>query len=335
MEIFAGKTADEVWCAAAEGFGDGRCRVQESRLGPTLEISQAVFVIKNPRLRWIHSRNPPANIALALAQVIWIMNARSDTKFLSAWSKSYSQYVGNVPLQRDAYGNRLRRHFGIDQLRRASMALANNSQTRQVVLQLWDGTVDLPSADGSPADPNVPCNVLSMLKVREGSLEWTQVLRSNDFYRGSPYNFFQFTTLQELIAGWIGVVPGTYTHISDSLHVYGDELRPPLQTLGSDLTFENTDSLAFDMEECFRHFEGLEQAVEELSLATLDPDVIAIGKRSFPEPLANFMWIFIAERLRQLRMASEARDIVHKCTNPYLMNAWTRWFDHLDRKSTL
>jgi thymidylate synthase len=192
MEIFQGYTANKAWNAAAVAFNASHLRSQGSRLGPTREISQAVFAIENPRQRWVHSRTPPANIALALAEVVWIVAGRSDTRFLSAWSKSYLQYVSKASHQHDAYGHRLRSHFGVDQLTRAAAVLSNNPQTRQVVLQLWDASMDLPLADGSPANANIPCNVLSMLKVRDGHLEWTQILRSNDFFRGTPYNFFQF-----------------------------------------------------------------------------------------------------------------------------------------------
>ena len=45
-------------------------------------------------------------------------------------------------------------------------------------------------------------------------------MRSNDIVFGLPYNFLQFTFLQEIIAGWLNVDVGEYMHISDSLHMY-------------------------------------------------------------------------------------------------------------------
>ena len=35
-------------------------------------------------------------------------------------------------------------------------------------------------------------------KVRQGKLEWSQIMRSNDVLLGMPYNFIQFTGLQEI-----------------------------------------------------------------------------------------------------------------------------------------
>ena len=88
--------------------------------------------------------------------------------------------------------------------------------------------VDLPDLDGSPANEDIPCNVLAMLKVRDGALHWTQVMRSNDLFLGLPYNIVQFTMLQEVLAGWLGVRVGPYNVVIDSLHVYVDR-GPPLR----------------------------------------------------------------------------------------------------------
>ena len=67
--------------------------------------------------------------------------------------------------------------------------------------------------------------MLAMLKVREGALYWTQVMRSSDLFRGLPYNFVQFTMLYEAIAGWLGLKMAAYNLIIDSLHVYHDSWR--------------------------------------------------------------------------------------------------------------
>ena len=80
--------------------------------------------------------------------------------------------------------------------------------------------LDFPSDNGLPVADDIPCNICSMLKVRNGRLEWSQIMRSNDIFLGLPHNFVQFMTLQEVLAGWIGIEPGTYTHFADSLHLY-------------------------------------------------------------------------------------------------------------------
>jgi len=328
MDLFKGRTANEAWIAAALALKSPQARVQQSRLGVTREIPQGVFVITEPTQRWVYSRTPPANVALALAEVIWIVAGRCDTRFLINWSKKYEHFVGGVPQQHDAYGRRLRFHFGLDQLIHAAQALSANPETRQVVLQLWDASSDFPMPNGLPSNANIPCNVLSMLKVREGRLEWTQILRSNDLYRGTPYNFMQFTSLQEIIAGWIGVAPGPYTHFSDSLHVYEHEFTL-LESSPYSEGPSNTDSLALPLRDSLLGFKALEEAVLTISNTALERDLLAFNARSLPLPLANILVIFLSERLRQLHFYSSAKEMVTRCTNSYLESAWISWADYL------
>ena len=203
ISLFQGATADDVWREVAQAFrrSDG-VTTQDSRGGPTREILHAAISIEDPRQRWAVSRRPALNPALALAEVVWIMTGRRDLAFLEFWSKEYRKYVGDGPELHGAYGYRIRRHLSIDQLDRAFRVLSSNPDTRQVVLQLWDSEVDMPNPDGTPVNDDIPCNVLSVPKVRDGRLEWLQVIRSNDAFCGLPYNLVQFTSLQEILAGW-------------------------------------------------------------------------------------------------------------------------------------
>ena len=43
-------------------------------------------------------------------------------------------------------------------------------------LAVLDPAVDLPNADGSPAAADIPCNVAAFPKIRNGKLEWMQVI---------------------------------------------------------------------------------------------------------------------------------------------------------------
>ena len=128
--------------------GDEGVSVQVSRNGPTREILHALISVSDPRQRWVVSRNPPMNIAFALAEIVWIMTGRDDSAFLNYFNRELPKYCGNCPNYHGAYGYRLRKRFKIDQLERAYQALSKNPESRQVVLQIWDSTIDLPSADG-------------------------------------------------------------------------------------------------------------------------------------------------------------------------------------------
>ena len=50
-------------------------------------------------------------------------------------------------------------------------------------------------------------------------------MRSNDVLLGTPYNFVQYTSLQEILAGWLDIGVGSYNHYSDSLHLYERDIK--------------------------------------------------------------------------------------------------------------
>ena len=116
---FEGSTADQVWQQVKEAFrvGEG-VLAQPSRGGRTKDILHAAIAISDPRQRWVVSRQPPLNVAFAIAEVIWIMTGRNDLTFLKAWNKKLPGYVGAGLKLRGAYGHRLRHHIGVDQLTR-------------------------------------------------------------------------------------------------------------------------------------------------------------------------------------------------------------------------
>jgi thymidylate synthase len=192
---FVGTTASEVWIKAASVLLGDDARLQASRNGATKEILHAVFVIEDPRQRWVLTRHPALNPAFAIAEIIWILSGRRDSAFLNFWNSQLPRFAGNGPIYHGAYGYRLRHAFGIDQLERAYQVLRNNVDSRQVVLTIWGANLDMPMENGQPVDEDVPCNLLSILKVRDGRLDWTQIVRSNDLFRGVPYNLLQFTMI--------------------------------------------------------------------------------------------------------------------------------------------
>ena len=226
MEIFRGRTADEVWrLAYAAVMGTGTQQRQASRAGETAEVLHAVLEIDDPRHRWVTSRFPALNPAFGIAEVIWILAGSNDSEVLNYWFPRLPEFAGEGATYAGAYGYRLRHQFGVDQIRRACDALLAKPASRQVVLQYWDARADLPADNGDPRCKDIPCNVMSLLKVRNGRLEWTQIMRSNDLHRGLPHNLLQFSVLQEIMAGWLHVDVGSYHHWSDSLHVYVEDME--------------------------------------------------------------------------------------------------------------
>ncbi|WP_103028504.1 thymidylate synthase [Salinibacter altiplanensis] len=328
IETFTGETADEVWQMAAERFHSrDRVRLQESRAGDTLEILHAGFSISDPTQRWVLSRFPGISPGFAIAEIVWIVRGLQEADFLNFWNPQLPEYAGDVENYHGAYGYRIRRQFGVDQLDRAYKALKHNPENRQVVLQIYDPREDMPNEDGSPTAEDVPCNVSANLKVRDGSLEWTQILRSNDLFLGVPYNFVQFTHIQEILAGWLDLEVGSYNHLSDSLHVYTRNLDSVGQSSPIENPAPNTDSLRFERKESEMYFKGLERRIKTFIREGLSPSKLeeTASWPDAPESIQNLLSLLGAEAARRHEEYHLIDPIMSKCSNPALNRLWDQW----------
>jgi thymidylate synthase len=252
VRYFVGENADIVWQEAVAELMNRPDYVHSGRDGKTREILACVLRIHDPRRRWILSRRPPYNPAFGLVEFLWIITGNNESRVPNYWNPNLSKYSGAGEKYHGAYGFRLRHEFKLDQIKRAFEVLSNSPETRQVVLQIWKPEIDMPKWDGKPVSQDIPCNVMSLLKVRDGRLHWTQIMRSNDVMRGLPYNIIQFTMLQEVMAGWLGCELGEYCHLSDSLHIYERDTEEflvepsdshPSDRRNSSLSYENANWL--------------------------------------------------------------------------------------------
>jgi|SRR5665213_218103 len=329
---FSGRTANEAWLALAEAFrptliGErAEPSTQASRAGPTREILHAAISITDPVQRWVASRNPPLNPAFAVAEVIWILSGRNDSALPNYFNRELAKFAGKGLTYHGAYGHRLRKHFGIDQLDRAYHTLLQQPESRQAAMQIWDARYDLPLEDGRPVAEDIPCNMMSLLKIRSGSLEWTQILRSNDLFRGVPYNFIQFTTIQEIVAGWLGVKLGSYNQLSDSLHVY--ERDAALITASTSAVDEpNTDSLALpraDFDMVLPELAAKADTVTHDDVSTADL-IRSATKSSLPTAYRNLLRLLCAEGARRRRDPEAVAEIMAGCGNLCLSGLFGRW----------
>jgi len=320
-------TADELWLRAAAWFEEGASpALQSSRCGDTREVLHAALSLSNPRQRWIGSRSPAMNPAFALAEVIWIMNGRNDSALPNYFNPRLPRFAGQGRTYHGAYGFRLRQHFGLDQLEHAYRALSANAESRQIALQIWDCQVDLPAEDGRPRSADIPCNVMALLKVREGHLDWTQIMRSNDLVLGLPHNIVQFTSLQEVMAGWLGVEPGGYHQFADSLHVYveGDSISGRLEPCHLPT---NPESIALPKDKSVRNFERLMAFADLLTLPGSDagPILAALEAVDVDPPFRNWASVLGADALRRRKNLHGVEAIMSECSNPCLSVMFERW----------
>lgn len=342
-------TADAAWREAARRLRDD-APVQPGRDQPTRELLHVALTLEDPRQRLVFAR--PFNPALAVAEVIWLLSGGNSSDFLISWNPGMRRYVDAAVDSRvlhGAYGHRLgsrpRLSGGveralrvstntatpaIDQLRAAYETLCFDPDSRQVVLQIWDTRRDL--ANPEPRSADVPCNLLGHLMIRSGRLEWLQVMRSNDLMWGTPINFVQFTCLQEIVSGWLGIDVGGYVHVSDSLHVYErhwaeldsldlDPERDPLPPAN------RADLRIAGYNEWEEVWEGVAGAAVRLAQGVEPQEANAIADEADGLPTAYAEWIALlgAESLRRRGHDEAAMELIDRA-GPYWAASWRMWF---------
>lgn len=329
MRVIEAATADEAWCAAARLIEaqDGTLN-QSGRGGDTRELLHTCLVVGDPRSRWVLNRRPPINPAFALAEVVWILSGRDDSGFLNFWNPALPKFAGRGPLYYGAYGQRLRYRFGIDQVRYAFDTLRSNPESRQAVLQIWDAASDLPLERGQPRSADIPCNVCSLVKIRQGRLEWVQIMRSNDLQLGWPHNVVQFTTIQEMMAGWLGVEVGSYNHFSDSLHVYVDQVLDLIEPVLLPLE-PNADRWALPYKETMDIIEEIGRRMDAMRANARVASVIRREGTMDHESRAatNALTLIAADAARRARLQDLSDELAARCSNPALLQLWRRWLE--------
>lgn len=111
------------------------------------------------------------------------------------------------------YGQRLRAHFGRDQIKEITEYLKKVPFTRRAVAVTWDVERDLGNA-------KAPCLDLIQCLVQEGKLYMTVYFRSNDMFDAWPRNAFALRRMQGEIAQGVGVGLGSLCILSSSAHIY-------------------------------------------------------------------------------------------------------------------
>jgi thymidylate synthase len=219
------RSANELFTAAcARVLAAGRAAAPRGL--PTKEVLGSSLRLADPRARLVDV--PPRRVispAFAVAEALWILSG-SGQAWIHDFNRSLAGYVGDGP-PHGAYGPRLRAWAGIDQFDRVRQLLLNDPDTRRAVLTIFDPAKDLAE------ERDIPCTLGHRFYLRDGALHMVTTMRSQDVWRGLPYDLFTATILLELMAGWIGARVGCWHHEVDSLHLYEAEWQPSREMIAT------------------------------------------------------------------------------------------------------
>lgn len=210
----------DMWFTHLKAMADSGME-QKSRDGVVVgEAINAVTIIKDPTRNIVLSPDRMMPVRYAVGELLWYLSGSNQLRDISKYSKVWNRMTDDGETLNSAYGYRIFKKFGFDQLKFVEDILKADPLTRQAVIHIKDPVdyIDKYSND-------VPCTLTLQFLIRNGELNLTVHMRSNDLWTGFPYDVFSFTCFQILLAFRLGVEIGTYTHTAGSLHLYERSLE--------------------------------------------------------------------------------------------------------------
>ncbi len=175
------------------------------------ELRPFGVTIKNPNLNIISHPSRCLNYYFMAMEFCWMITGSSDVKFIERYNKNITKFSDDGHTFYGAYGPRL-----VDQISQLIKTLKKDPDSRQAVLTLWRPN-PMPSKD-------TPCTVMFHFLQSNGKLDLVVYMRSNDLWLGVPYDWYNFTTIQKVVASAIDMPVGEYHHLTGSMHIYERDL---------------------------------------------------------------------------------------------------------------
>lgn len=199
----------------------------ESRNGECSEIRPVAIEVSNPCKRTLLFPGRGNNPFATLFETLWVLAAKDNSIIdLKKFIPRAPEYSDDGLTWRAGYSERLRKYGsrGTDQIKYIYDTLRADPSSRQAVMNLWDADLDCYDAihtDELLKTGDRPCSQHLAFTIRDGVLDCLFVMRSNDVIFGlTGINFYEFTTIQEIMAGMLECEIGKFNYISNSLHVY-------------------------------------------------------------------------------------------------------------------
>lgn len=194
------------------------------------------FQILNPldRLLYVPGRN--FSMTYTIAEALWYLLGENDTAWIANYANFWTNITDDGSTANSAYGARIfKPHPRIDNGHQTQWDLAFNelkrdSDSRRAVIHIHT------PEDSRSAVKDVPCTLSIQFLIRCNQLHMIVNMRSSDLILGITYDIPAFTLFQELMALELGVGIGTYTHISNSLHIYERDFKMCEEILDSGRT---------------------------------------------------------------------------------------------------
>ena len=169
------------------------------------------FTIENPTDRIITTPWRKFNNAYAVKEWDWYLSGWPYVTEIKKHAKIWDRMHGGDDHVNSNYGYQWQRN---NQLQKCIEQLKNNPNSRQAWVSIYDGK------EKDDYQYDTPCTMCIGFDIKNGNLDMTVIMRSNDLVYGFCNDQYCFSMLQEMVANELNLPVGTYTHFAHDLHIY-------------------------------------------------------------------------------------------------------------------
>lgn len=238
MKVIEGNTIDEVYGNIVTEL------LNAPIVGSTKEINNCIFIVHNPTLNNIKfTYRKPISLKYADAEMRWYWSGDNSCETIGKYAKLWLKLTDDGKTSNSAYGFILLKKYGYNQVEQIIELLKKDNTTRRAVLNISDPTINRITTK------DMQCTIALDFLIRNGQLEETVVMRSNDIKTGTPYDYIFFVSLGQYIADQLGLKLGLYTHHAISMHMYLKDV--------DDFKCENVEPISINaksiIKECYKY----------------------------------------------------------------------------------
>lgn len=200
------------------------------------ECQNYMFKIHNLDFPYAFCRNP--SFKYLIGELIFYLRGENKLENISNYSKFWKKCSDDGETLNSCYGYYifhkptplfLNNRFA-NQFEYCLEALRGNLLSKKAVMTIYNG------GEHSYKTNDNPCTMYLNFAVRDGKLNMTTCMRSNDIWFGTTYDvpffvFVQKMMLAELQRDFPEIELGTYTHFANSLHLYDRNFDKARQVL--------------------------------------------------------------------------------------------------------
>lgn len=190
------------------------------------ELMPYEFCISYPRDRMLNLECRKKMYRYIFGELIWYLSGSDDVNHIRRYAKYWNEITDDGIHNNSAYGKYI---FG-------SMTKHGegvNYRYDKATGSQWEFCKELLRKDPTTRQAVINIKPIQMYEtkdtvctfylhfiLRDGKLDLHVGMRSNDLIRGTTYDVFMFTFLQELMASELDVDLGNYYHHANNLHIY-------------------------------------------------------------------------------------------------------------------